>query len=407
MKVLGCLPAKIELVDLVNRKKNKIAAVLMCLIVFFGFAVFQAVTVTPELPDGVSESQYDQAGEALRGMLQREPDHIDRLMFLAEYSVQSGKPEIAANCFEAIPIDHAEYGLSARLQEGQVRLKLNQSETAVKCFTEYLSHVRKADEGNVKKASDEHLVTAYNQLNYILSVQIRLEDRSLWLNELHKRGLADVFDSMQYYFPGLLMWSSASGSGRLAEFLEYSPDSRVLRTAKGRYLTANGELTQSQSLLAELWNDDTQDLMVSAALLECCYYLNDWQTFRTVHSVLPPSSDDEPWLLTRMRGEFHLHEENWALAEQEFLDLLERDPSNPEGHMGLSTALQQQGKIAESQEIRNRSVLISKVRVDLSAVREKASAVPVILEVVEVCEQLNWHEAADTFRHHAERLGTR
>lgn len=358
----------------------------------------------PELPGGISSEQYQQAGDAFQKAFQRSADHFDRLMFLAELAVQRGQPEQAIACFGAIDSQHPRYGVNARFQEGQVLLRANRVASAEASFREFLTLAGQGHTIDGQAIPPEYVITAIRQLSYLLSVELRFEDRRPFLQQAHTAGLADVFDSKQYFFPSLLVWNSTLGSSRLEEFLELDPENRTLRNAKARYLTGEGRIDEALTLLALLWDSDPTDLTTAAALLECCFEQNDWSNFERIVSSLPEATADEPWLLTRLRGEHALHNQDWEQAEIYFRSVLEADRANPECHMGLAQALQRQGRMDEARVVQERSVILSRIRVDMSAIQESADALKAIEELAEACQQLQWPEAEAAFKQHAQRI---
>jgi tetratricopeptide (TPR) repeat protein len=99
-----------------------------------------------------------------------------------------------------------------------------------------------------------------------------------------------------------------------------------------------------------------------------------------------------------------LHNQDWEQAEIYFRSVLEADRANPECHMGLAQALQRQGRMDEARVVQERSVILSRIRVDMSAIQESADALKAIEELAEACQQLQWPEAEAAFKQHAQRI---
>ncbi|HEX6986003.1 MAG TPA: tetratricopeptide repeat protein [Planctomycetaceae bacterium] len=349
------------------------------------------------LPAGVSERDYQRGEQRFREIYGKEPSRLDVLSLLGEVAVADGRDESAVACFRAIPTGHPRYGLPARLQEAQAFVRLKRAAEAERSFREYLSHaVRNPSEPQA------NLVAAYKWLTYLLSVELRFEERKEFLGEMQARGLADVFDSKQYYFPHLLVWYTASGSGPLTEFLERTPGDARLAVALARYRVYEGRLDEAQALLEEILRRDPGDLRAAAALLECHYEANDWEAFARVLNSLPAYADGEPWLLTRMRGEFASHEKRWDVAVLHFEQLLKQDPTDPACHMGLARAYGELGRDADRDEMQKRSLVLADIRVGLVNVTEDAPEACV--ELAAACDRIGLPEAAETFQRHAARI---
>lgn len=361
-----------------------------------GLAVWSLLR-EPALPVGVSRQEYEQAAQQFRAVYRREPNRMEALSLLAELSVAEDRLETAAACFRAIPTTDDKFGLSARLQEGQVLIRLNRARDAERSLREFLTHAE--TDATVPRS---HLVTARTWLAYLLSVELRFEERRRVLAELHASGHADVYDSKQYHFPTLLLWHSSTGRHRLVQFLEQDSDDLVLRTAYGRYLTTDGMLDESRTLLEELHREHPSDPAVTAALLECLYEQADLDAFAQVAGTLPQHRDDEPWLLTRMRGEFALEEQRWNDAVSHFQNVLTKDPADPACQMGLARAYAGLKKDAARDEVLQRSRVLADIRVRLVGITEEDAEASRTL--AETCERIGLAAAAKTFYRHAERI---
>lgn len=371
-------------------------ALTAAVVVLVGFSAWYVVRGA-SLPEGVSPADYGAAVRRFGDLYGRPPSRIEVFSLLGELAVGDGRLATAVACFREIPSKTPRYGLSARLQEGQVLVRLNQAREAEQNFREFLA----LSQGN-PSVREDHVVVARNWLDYILSVELRFEERKLLLAEVHACGQADVFDSKQYYFPNLLIWHSSAGRHRLMEFLKEAPEDPQLRLAHGRYLTAEGKLDEAQALLENLCREHPGDLRCTAALLECHYERNDWKRLAEVAKTLPDDERVEPWLLTRMRGELALHQGNWKAAAAHFESVLEVDPANPGSHMGLARSYAELQRPEDSEEIRRRSLILAKIRVSLVNVKENDDEPA--LELAAACAEIGLREAAETFRQHALRI---
>lgn len=348
-----------------------------------------------ELPEGVTPEQYAAAERRFQEMYSAEPDRVDVLSLVAELAVGEERLEAAVASFAEIPSEHPKYGLAARFQQGQVLVRLNRADEAEENLREFLHRAA----ANPSAVPAQHAMTAYKWLTYLLSVQLRLEDRKPVLAEMHRYGLADVLDSKQYFFPNLLILNSPAGRQRLLEFLKEDPEDPKLQVALGRYRTAEGRLEESQAFLKQLHQQRPDDLRVAAALLEAYFEGDDRESFGQIAAALPAPQSGEPWLLTRMRGEFALQQERYDEAVGHFERALQEDPAYLPCRMGLASALGELSATdARKKALRDVEVL-AEIRVDLSNV-EADDPAP-ILDLVAKCEQIGLREAAEIFRRHA------
>jgi predicted Zn-dependent protease len=349
------------------------------------------------IPEGVPPEKYEAAKASFQQKYHRQPRKTDVLSLLGEMAVADDNWELAGRCFHEIPSNDRDYGKSARLQEAQVSLKLNHAQAAEDAFRHFLSLGAPAN-------PNERALTieARRRLSYILSVELRFEDRRDVLSEMHAQGEANLVDSKQCYFPNLLIWNSPAGRQRLAEFLAHDPQNVALQIAHGRYLTVDGRLAEARAIFAQLGQLYRYDPDCQAAVLENLFEQNEWDTFKRVASRLDGYSPDEPWLLTRMRGELALHEQRWDDAVREFERVLSGDPANPWSTMGLARACAARGDLDAQQKWLERSRLLSNIRVNLINIKETNPAASV--DVAAACEKIGMQEAAAAFRKHAERI---
>lgn len=347
------------------------------------------------LPEAISQQEYRNAVRHFRDLYRRTPSHVEVCSLAGELAIKEGRLTSAIACFGEIPSTDPRYGASARLQEGQVWLRLNQAGAAELSFREFLRV------SNTRPVSPEHLIAAYKWLVYILSVELRFEDRLPVLAEMHELGLADVFDSKQFHFPNLLIWNSPAGRHRLQQFQQQDPDNFRLRIVLGRYLTADGKLTEAQRLLEELHRREPADVNCLAALAECYFEQNDWARFTELVRTWPKYQAEEPWLLTRLRGEFANHQHNWSEAILQFERVQKVDPANPWSQMGLARAYAGLGRQESREQALQRSLVLSNIRVDLMTVKENRPKAA--LELANLCQQVGLTDAVETFRLHAAR----
>ena len=343
----------------------------------------------PALPPSVSQEEYDQAEAQFRRMFSGSPSHSDILVLLAESAVQDERNQIAVDCFSLIPTDDARYGTSARFQEAQVLLRMNRADGAEQSFREFLAVAEE------RQAPQDHTRLAREFLAFILSVELRLEDRREILRDMERDGQLDIYTAKQLYFPTLLIWRSSLGSTRLRQFLDQDPDSLNLQIAHARYLVSEGRLSDARQALEELHNRFPHQPDVVAALLECCYELDDWKKISNVLSKTGEPDSEELWVTTQVRGAAALREHRWSDAETYFRNVIAQDAANSTCHIGLAEALQGQGKSSERTAVQQRSVILAKIRVKLAAANRTSP--DAARELAEFARELEMTDAARTF----------
>lgn len=353
--------------------------------------------LNPGLPSGISREDYRAAELEFQKQYGLKASRMDALSLLAEMAVRDERLETAAACFVAIPTEDRRYGLSARLQAGQVLARLNRAVEAERHLREFLSLAT-----SEATASPDQIRTARNWLVFLLSVQLRFEERREHLVALHRDGQADEYDSKMYFFPGLLTWNSVAGRARLAEFLKQNPDDVHLRTAQARYLTAEGRMEDAVEQLRGLLQKSPSDRAVQAAMLESYLERDDQPGFEQFLTSLPEFAEDEPLLLTRMRVEFALHRGDSAAALVLLKHLQRRDPTHPVDHMRLAQALELAGRQQEREAVQQRSLILARIRLNLVNLRD--DHYEAAKELASACDELELPEAAETFRRHASRM---
>lgn len=350
-----------------------------------------------ELPSGIDQQAYASAAQQFEERYGLPPSREDVLSLLGESLVERKQWEPSFACFKAIPIEHPRYGLSARLQAGQVAIRLNRAVEAEHDLLEFERHV-----SNDASVPLEHLAAARQWLVYLYSVELRYEERSQILKRLHTSGSANVYDSKQTFFPSLLIWNTALGRGKLQDFLEQNPDHLPLLIARGRYLTGAGELDAALEQLEDCWQREPENRFVKGALLECLYERNDWARMTALVKELAAPTKNDPWLLIQYCGEVALHENQWQLAADRFETLLQVDPTNLAGHIGLGKAYAALGENAAALRVQEKSKLLAKIRPVLGKVNEEDAAAAD--EIADQCIPLGLPEAATVFHGHAQRI---
>lgn len=349
------------------------------------------------LPKSVSQAALEEAHREFIELFKREPDEADLMMALAETAVRNKQPDVAIQCFARIPSAHIRYGTSVRFQEAQVLLQANRVEKAEASFREFLTL-----QENRPSFDRKRIRTARAWLAFLLTIELRFEERKLLLQQLVQNGEFDVYDAKQLYFPSLSANYSTEFSSRLGDFLEQDPTCRPLLIAQARYLVRAGKLKAADQLLQSLRLQYPKDSQILAATLECLFEMVDWKRFESVISNAPNFKPDEPWLLTQMRAEFARYSADWPTAEMYFRQVLESDPANPTCHMGLASALYSLGKTDERKTIQARALTLAKIRVYLSAVNQKSQGGSRAL--AKDAKSMGMFEAAQSFELLAEQI---
>lgn len=349
-----------------------------------------------QLPRGLTAADYERARRWFIDLYPgKVPDRWDVLSVAGELAVADQEWEIALASFQAIPSDHPRYGLAARLQQGTTALELELAVEAEGALREYLRLAKQAEQVRI-----DDVVSAYKWLNYILSVQIRLEDRKIVMEEVHRFGLADVLDSKQYFFPNLLILNSPAGRARIQKFLVVDPNNLTLRIAAARYKVLEGLFEEGIDLLEQLAKEVPEDVNVMSALAEALFEANELERFDEVMQQAPEYAVKEPWILTRLRGEQSLQREDFGAAEKHFRAVLENDPANAPSQMGLATALAELGKQGEHELALQRSGILAEIRVNLT--NAQVDAVAALEDLADKCRKAEFAAAAEVFAAHSE-----
>jgi tetratricopeptide (TPR) repeat protein len=373
-----------------SRRAGWILLVVAVVIVAAGMAA--VLLRSPPLPEGLSPDEYSEAAEKFRSLYDKEPDRLDVISVAAELAVAEGRMEDAVACFAVIPNGHPGYGPSARLQEGHLLLELDRAQDAEDSLRAFLSLAVQTP--NVRPVD---VYAARTRLAFILSVELRIEERQALLASAHESGIVDNFNSKQYFFPHLLIFRSKTGSHRLDQFLKVDPNNPRLRLARARYLTAQGELDESLAELKKLDTEKPGDLAVAAAMLECHFEADDWDQFGEFLKSVSDYRIGEPWLLTRMRGHFAMEQGQWEEAVTHFEQVLAADRANPAAQIALVKAYGHLGQTEKARAATDRSATIAKIRVDLGNDRG-------LKELATDCEKIGMPDAAAVFRRHAETM---
>jgi tetratricopeptide (TPR) repeat protein len=353
-----------------------------------------------KIPEGLSDAHYRLAANKWQLATGRTPNHIETLMMAGELAIQRNDLKAAVAAFGAVPDDHSQFGNNARFQEAQVMVRLNLAHDAERSFRRFLV-LSKGD----PKVPQSNITAARKWLSFLLSVQLRLDERSQVLAAAHESRQIDLMDSKQYFFPRLLIWNESTGRTRLNDFLRKDNTNLLLNISLARYLTGEGKLSESRTILADLVKAFPDHPACKAAVLECCFEQNDWAAIAQILKTPESHREHELHLISALRGELALHEGRWADAIQEFQRALKSDASDPAVHMGLAKAYGKLDQAENQMAAQQRSLILSRIRVGMARVTEQSAEAA--RELAEMCEQIDMTKAAEIFRWHSDRIASR
>ena len=249
----------------------------------------------------------------------------------------------------------------------------------------------------------DDVIYAFKWLNYILSVTLRLEERKKYLEELHQLGLPDLLDSKQFLFPSLLILNSPNGRKRAEQFAEAEPTNHWAKIAVARYMTMNGEYDAALQLLESIApavpkNSSAIASLADAAKLEALFDSGMVDQFDSAVTQLPPFANEEPWLVTRYRGEYALQKREFDEALRFFSAVLEADPSNSPAQVGLVESHKGLGHSTEQEAALERSAILAKIRSHLPAVQN--DDIESIRTLISYCQAIDYQQATKTFEAH-------
>lgn len=376
------------------RRWGTVAAIVLAII---GLVVLRQNFTGVAPPAGISENDFRRAEREFQRRFKRAPTQCEALMLMGNLAVSEHDDDTAIACYQKIPTEYPRLGIVARFQEAELLARAERAREAESSLDQFFSLA--VGNGSVPPVS---FLTASHLLSNLYTVELRYEDRQKWLAEVNKYRSVDVNDSKMYYFPQLLPWNLPSKRDQLRRFLQHDPGNHTLRTAQARYLTGEGRFDEARQLLRELQSERPQDLNVVAALLECCFARSDWTGFADVAQALPAYRDDEPWLLTQMRGEFAVHSGRWNDAVQHFTNVLRKDSTDPTSTMRLAEAFEKLGETQKHESALQRSRDLAEIQAELPKVTEADPAAS--RKLAGYCKRIGLNEAAHVFNWHADRI---
>jgi tetratricopeptide (TPR) repeat protein len=175
------------------------------------------------------------------------PSDVEIILAAGGIAVAAADYEKASRYFDQVKTEVPRFGMTARLEQGLALLKLNFATPAEQNLRKFLDAARASENPDPAQVLD-----GFKWLTYLLSVQIRQEERKLLLQEQHDISLADPLDSKQLYFPNLLILNSPAGRTRLAKLIENEPTNLSLLVASARYQTLAGDFDAAITSLEKL-----------------------------------------------------------------------------------------------------------------------------------------------------------
>lgn len=289
--------------------------------------------LSPRTPTWLPDELREEATRAFRLTYQREPDPLDILSFAAELAVQREQLDLANQCFGEIPTSHPLYGHSARLQQGQVLLKLNRAQAAEANLQEYLA-----------LPEVEYRDQATQFLRYLLEIQLRFEERNALLTSIHTQGKLKPADALFLGYASLLRWNGEQAVDRCRQFYEQDPDNLRLQIAWAQYLGGSARAQEGLTLIEATLAKVPDNPRAQAVKLYLLAELGEDDLLTSMMSALPPPRHNDPWLMLRVRGQAALARDDLELAEQCYQLYIDNDPSLAECHFGLAEIAGRRGQ---------------------------------------------------------------
>jgi uncharacterized protein HemY len=342
------------------------------------------------LPEGVARHDYDSAAVSLERRGIRAPNRADVLHTIALNRLQAQDYSTVNACLAEIPSEHPLYGQTARLYQGQALVGLKRAAAAEQSLREYIDLAEQSGDADAEK-----LRTALDLLRYLLGFQLRFEERHNILRVMFALGSTETFETMAYAFPNLLRWNGPQAVSWLEEFWQKTPDDFNLRVALGRYRTGQGRLDEAEQVLKQCCDERPGNLRAHAALSACYQESGDWAAMQAVLERLPPSSDDDPWMLSRLRGHLCNQQGRYEEAIECFQGALKTDRANSEAYLGLAKAYGELGREEERRGALAKTRILARIQNRLGWVLYHPRDVEPLLEIASLAREIGLHKRAN------------
>jgi thioredoxin-like negative regulator of GroEL len=290
------------------------------------------------LPPGVSQRDYQRVSQNLQRSMRRSPDRDEVFFNLGGEFAEQQKWGTAESLFANVSI-HSQHGREARYLQAQSVLQQDRLRESERLFREYLadSPVPRQPAWPSPPDNDDR-IQALHFLSYLLSVELRFDERKQLLSELIRRNDADLFDTLACHFQSLMEWNNTHSVDRLERACKVSPTDWQLQAVLAQYRIAQGRPDDAWKLLLECREHLPHDLAIAAVCLTCLDERGDQRGYMELATQLPSISDHDPVSLLRHRGQFALRQERASDAVECFQRALAIDPADVPSRMGRAQA---------------------------------------------------------------------
>ena len=348
----------------------------------------------PEIPDGVSQAEYLRVAADMKRRLHRDPTSGDIHFELGQRLMDRKEWATAVSCFRGIPVSHPRCGQAAKYLLGQTLLQQDRLRDAESSLVEFVAAAAAAPQSLVVR---DDVIAARHYLSYLLAIELRFEERSRLIRDMHSRGETEAFDILVLYFPSLLEWNVPHGRERIESALRIDPQDFGFRVALGRYLTGLGRLDEADSVLAECHAERPADLLAIAARAACLIERNDWPTaHQLVDSIGANREEEEPWLLLRLRGQILLNSGDFTSAAAAFRRALAADPTSAESHVGLANAYRGLSNDRQRDEALRKVQGLARIQNRVGHFAQEPAEWITLIEIAEICESIDFIKAAES-----------
>ena len=336
------------------------------------------------LPAGLTVVDWQAAQEQFSARYGRPADASDTWSWLAEQAIAEQQRDQARFCFAQIPTSHPEYGMLARYQQGRLALHQDLAGEAEQQLNEFLR------ESRTRPPADPRLLRdARQRLRYLLEIELRFEERAQWLATYADDPDAEPFEVLAACFPSLLRWNGPEAAATLTRWYEKNPQQLELAVALTRYLTGQGQLDDAAARIHPWLKSHPESLSVQAANLAIAAEANRWEEVRERLKPLPPYTDSEPWLLTRIRVAAALQ----AGEAQQALELanagLKQDRTSAELELLRGRAAGQVRDSSQKTAALHRAAELSRIQGRLGWALNRPDDPAPIAEIGRICAELN------------------
>jgi tetratricopeptide (TPR) repeat protein len=371
---------------------------LVGILLLTGIAILGWSSRGPAIPAGIPPERYRAAEAAFRRHYNREPDPLDSLSWLGEAAVRQGDDSLAAAAFAAIPTEDSRYGASARLQQGQILLKLNRAVAARDQLEQFLA----AETIRLLRPPEETMV-ARRHLIYIAGILLHFSQRQELLRQIVSAS-AEPTDLLVFCFPTLHRWNGAEATERMQAFLDQDQENPELLAASAFYRAAQGSLDEAERLARDAMQRSNDSVPARTSLLAVLCDAGRWQEADELLAGMTASEASEPWFLTRRRGQTALHFQRYDTARAAFLLGLQQDETSVECWQGLAKVAAASEDRELKEEAQRRVAALSRIQSRLGWARQSPRDVEPYIEIAALCREGGFDEVAIRIARYAKRF---